>query len=412
MIQTALSICAFFLISTASGNASASLAPPATKSVAARPAVELAKAKKKKKAAPKKKSGSKKKAAADAADEPEAASESAEAETPAAPAEETAATRDEAPEPEVDEEAEARRKKRLARKARSENDEGEAEGDEDEDDEDGGKKKSRRKSRDADEEDEDEDSERGAIAASIAPRLINVALSASVIGRSFRFNADLQRESSFPLAGVVIEGESFPLTSMGSGFGGLGLGFGYARELGTARLRVDNTTATSLSINSQRWHVDLRYAVRLGETFVLLPSAGIGSLRHAIDGKMDVPPSQCPNSSTQICIADVNMLHLKAGVEGRLAASDALHFALALAFVPSLSMGSAAGELASEAKVSTLGFGGDLSATYRFSEWIGARAGFQLLRLVHSFTGTGITYTGASEMYYGGNLGLVVASPL
>ena len=78
-----------------------------------------------------------------------------------------------------------------------------------------------------------------------------------------------------------------------------------------------------------RWGFDLRYAIPLGERFLLLPRFGYGHVGYDLERRGQPAPSLCATTSTQVCLPDVQLSHLTLGLDARLALAPSVGLSLA-----------------------------------------------------------------------------------
>jgi hypothetical protein len=266
---------------------------------------------------------------------------------------------------------------------------------------------------DDDDSDQDDDARSAggaatALPAVIAPHLIAFGLGTSLMGRSFSFDAPLQPESSFPRGGLVVALESFPLLRVRGWFARFGLGGSFGTEIGSSGVAQPDGATLSYPVSERRWEIDLRYAVPLGQRF-LVPRFGYGQSSYDLARRGQQPaPSACAANSTQVCIPDVAVSHLALGFEARFAATGRLGLSLAAAFLPAFGVGRGMGQLGVESAASARGFSGELAASWQLLDWLALRAALPLVSYSYRFSGRGLSYTSASEAYYGVTAGAVV----
>ena len=263
--------------------------------------------------------------------------------------------------------------------------------------------------------DEDEDDDRPARGAAmvlppvIAPHLIALGLGTSLMGRSFSFDAPLQPESSFPRGGLVAALESYPLLRARGWFARLGVGAAFGTEIGTSGVAQPDGATLSYPVSERRWELDLRYAVPLGQRFLLVPRFGYGRSSYDLDRRGQQPaPSACAANSTQVCIPDVGVSHLALGFDARFAATSRLGLSLAAAFLPAFGVGRGMGQLGAESAASARGFSGELAVSWQLLDWLALRAALPMVSYSYQFSGRALSYTSASETYYGVTAGAVV----
>ncbi len=290
---------------------------------------------------------------------------------------------------------------------------GEEEEEEDDDEKPKPKKKRKRVVEEEEEEDEEDDAPMASLPV-ILPRPISVMAGVSAIGRSFAFNTmTQQKESTFPRPGIALTIEAFPLLRMPRGWHKrLGVGLTLAMEFGAAALANMTTGAsTSFPVTQRRWSLDVRYAIPLGERFVLVPALGYGT--NAFDLKTLMPatqvPTVCDSSSTMPCLADIYATYAVAGGHIRIAATESLAFSLSGGYFLGLSVSRGPGQLAvesTETKVS--GFHIEPGVTFMLKDWLALRAAIPIVRYDYAFTNQMAVYKSATETYYGINGGAVI----
>jgi len=266
---------------------------------------------------------------------------------------------------------------------------------------------------DDEEEDGEEDDDGEALADAslpvIAPRIVSLGVATAFIGRSFRFNAPLQPEDTFPRAGLAVDLETFPLSRLGSWIAGLGLGGSFATELGSAGITQADGGRLSYPVTERRWDAGLRYALPLGQHFLAIPHVGLGASSYEITRKTQMAPSSCASASTQVCLPDVHLWHLAAGVAARIAFTSSVGITLSGAYLLGFGLDRAAGELGSEARASSArGLSGELALAFQVKEWLSVRAAAPFVRYSYAFSGSGLPYSQATETYYGATLGATI----
>jgi hypothetical protein len=246
----------------------------------------------------------------------------------------------------------------------------------------------------------------------IMPRLVWFSGGASALGRTFQFNTALQKESTFPRPGVAMALEAYPLIRMPRGwFKTIGIGASYALELGSAALLQNDGSAVSYPVRQQRWSVDVRYAIPLGERVVVIPALGYASSMFDLQRMTPVPPSQCTNALMQPCLADVQTSALAADAHVRIAVTSELGLGASIGYLVGVGLGKSASQIGSEAGSATWsGYHGQVDASYLVSEWLALRFEVPFVSQSYKFSGGTTTYSSASESYYGVVFGAAVFS--
>jgi hypothetical protein len=241
---------------------------------------------------------------------------------------------------------------------------------------------------------------------SVAPRLISVAMGASLVGRSFSFDAPLQRESAFPRPGLVASIETYPLLRTRTWVSTLGLGASFERDIGSASVTQADGGSLSYPVSQQRWAVDVRYALALGTRVVLVPLAGYGRQAYDVRRRVEATaPSACAGTSTAVCLPDASLSHLTLGGSVRVALTDDIGLSVDGAFLPALDVGS---RLGSEAPASARGYAVELGAAWMLLDWLSLRAALPLQHHGYSWSSPAVMYRSASETYYGLVVGAAV----
>jgi hypothetical protein len=265
-----------------------------------------------------------------------------------------------------------------------------------------------RPARHRDEEEESDDEVKTVSLPVVAPRILTLALGGSLVGRRFQFDAPLQQEKTFPRPGVATSLELYPLLLAKGWYSHLGIGASYAREFGSAGLTQADGGTLNYSVTEQRWALDLRYALVFGDSFVLTVIGGYGRSGYDVQRNNETTnPSMCTGNVTQVCVPDIKLSHMTLGLQARVAFSPTFGMSLGMSYLPALSVGRSQGGIGAEAPPSVSGFGGELAATWQFSNWLAARAAVPVVRYGYSWTSTAVQYRSASEMYYGTVFGLV-----
>jgi hypothetical protein len=246
----------------------------------------------------------------------------------------------------------------------------------------------------------------------IAPRAFLLALGGSMMGRSFKFDAPLQRESSFPRIGYLAGIETYPLKLLGPGWAdGFGLAASYASEvIGKATVTQTDGTSSSTSVSQSRWNLDLRYAFELGGSVVLAPDIGLTSSSFTLSTNMPVMASQCDPMSTMACVPDTSTLLLQTGAHARFALGRELAVTLDAAFLQALIVkNKPLNQIGYEAGTSANGFNAALGATYMLTDFLAVHGEIPFMRLTYKFHNPPDTpYKSATETYYGVNVSLAV----
>ena len=270
-----------------------------------------------------------------------------------------------------------------------------------------------RSDEDDDEEDDDEPSGHRStdnLSPVIAPHMVSFALGTALMGRSFKFDAPLQPESTFPRGGVSAELESFPLLSRDGWFSRLGVGASFSTESGSSGINLTDGGTLSYPATQRRWSFDVRYALPIGVRFLVVPVFGYGRSGYDLERRAQPAPSTCAATSTQVCVPDVQISHLTIGFDARAALTPTLAVSLGAAFLPGFGLGRGPGQLGAESDASTSGFSGSLAVSWQIMHWMALRAAVPLIRYDYEFSGSArpLSYNAASETYYGVVLGATV----
>jgi len=263
-----------------------------------------------------------------------------------------------------------------------------------------------------DEEEEEDDDDDSAWAASlpvIAPRIVSLGVATALIGRSFRFDAPLQPENTFPRTGIAADLEAYPLMSLRGWARGVGLGGSFATELGSAGIDQADGGRLSYPVTERRWDASLRYAAALGEHLVLVPFAGYGQSSYEVQRKTTLAPSACASGSAQVCLPAIHLSHLAFGAAARVAFSSSVGLSLSGAYLLGFGLGKGTGELGSEAaSTSARGLSAELALAWQVKDWLAIRIAAPFTRYAYAFSGSGLPYHAATETYYGGVLGATI----
>ena len=246
----------------------------------------------------------------------------------------------------------------------------------------------------------------------IVPRTFALLLGGTMMGRSFRFDAPLQRESSFPRIGYQAGIETYPLRLLGDTWmAGFGLAASYAAEgIGKASVTQPNGMSSSTSVKQSRWNLDLRYAFELGGYVVLAPDVGLANSSFTLNTDMPVMASQCAPTATTACVPDTDALLLQTGVHLRFAVTKEIGITLDGAYLQALSVkNKPLNQIGYEAGTSANGFDTALGATYLLTDFLSVHAEVPFTRLTYTFHNPPDTpYKTATETYYGLTLAVSV----
>ena len=269
---------------------------------------------------------------------------------------------------------------------------------------------------DGEADDEDDDQPRGARGAKaiadlppvIAPHLVTFGLGTSLMGRSFRFDAPLQPDSGFPREGLVAEVESFPLLHASGWYARLGAGASFSTEIGSTGVAQADGGTLSYPVTERRWAFDFRYALPLGQRFLIVPLVGFGRSGYDLGRRAQPAPSTCAVASTQVCVPDVQLSHLTLGFDARLALRPTLALSLGAALLPGFGLGRGMGQLGAESGASALGVSIAAAVSWQLLDWLALRAALPVTRYGYDFSRRPLAYTSASETYYGVVVGATV----
>jgi len=242
----------------------------------------------------------------------------------------------------------------------------------------------------------------GNLPAVVAPHRIAFELGTSVMSRSFHFDAPLQGDAGAPRAGVAAELEAFPLLSLENRWlARLGIGASFGTEVGNAGIGQPDNGTLIYPFTETRWGFDVRYAIPLAERFLLTPLVGYGHIGYDLERRGQPAPSACINTSTQVCLPDVQVSHMTLGLDARVALAPSVGLALELAYLPGFGLGRGAGQLGSESDASVQGFASTVAASWQLLDWLALRASVPVIHNSYSFSQRPLSYTSASETYYG-----------
>lgn len=287
---------------------------------------------------------------------------------------------------------------------------------EDEDEEEEERPRNKRKSRKRIEEEEEEEQDDAPMASLpvIVPRVISVQVGASAMGRAFAYNTPLQKESTFPRPGIGLTVEAYPMLRMPRGWHRkLGVGFTFAQEFGAAAfgpIPIDGGSY-SFPVTQRRWSLDVRYVIPAGERFVIVPAVGYGSNTFDLKTLMPTTPTMCGNDPAIMkpCIADVQGSYVMLGAHIRIAATEGLSFSLSGGYLLGLSVGKGAGQIGVESTDTKLsGFQVEPGVNFMLKDWMALRLSVPIVRYSYAFTSAMAVYKSATEMYYGGNLAILM----
>jgi hypothetical protein len=236
-------------------------------------------------------------------------------------------------------------------------------------------------------------------ARALAPRLFALGISAGIGGRTFSYDANLQRESTAARPAGLAEIETFPLWRREGVLRGLGASFSLGGSAGHARLQQAPSSSIELPIVHDRWSFALRHAFAPLPRLLVVPTIGLGRSRYAIDGATQTQPSLCTNTSTDICLASVHLTNASVGAETRVAASRAVGLRAGAQFLAGLKLGDGPGELASEARTNTLGLEVNAGGSYSLGESFALTATLSWIMLRHRFSSASLSYQTATETY-------------
>jgi hypothetical protein len=259
---------------------------------------------------------------------------------------------------------------------------------------------------DEDEDAEDRDTDRDT-APVLAPRLVSLALEATALGRSFRFDTPLQSENSFPRVGATLQLEAYPLLTLTRDFYRLfGLGIMYGREMGQAAVPQVNGSTISFPVVQSRWQLDVRYPLAVAPSFVIMPALGYGVSAFDLQRGTPVNPSACPVGTAEACLPNISLASFAADLTLRYALTDSAAVSLLGGYLLGSSVGRAPGNIASEAAATATGYHLALGATYVLTDWLAIVAEGELIHHGYAFSSPTVTYRSATETYYGAGLGL------
>jgi hypothetical protein len=246
--------------------------------------------------------------------------------------------------------------------------------------------------------------------SALGPRLVTLGASATAVGRYFRYDAPLQRESTFARPGVAGSLEVFPFRALGGAAGAFGLELAGAKETGHASLQQAAFASLRLPVTEDRAHAALKLALAPGGRVLLLPTLGLGQTRFQIEEATMTLPSHCRKTSEDICLPRVRLQHLFAGLGSRVALWPNAALTAGAAFHFGLDVHDHFGYLAAEARARALGVAGELGLRIAFTRNLGALLSFALTHFRYGFRGGGVPYSSASETYPMGAAGLWVAT--
>jgi len=260
---------------------------------------------------------------------------------------------------------------------------------------------------DEDEDADDRETTDGDTAPVLAPRLVSLALEATALGRSFRFDTPLQSENSFPRVGATLQLEAYPLLSLTRDFYRLfGLGIMYGREMGQAAVPQINGSTISFPVVQSRWQLDVRYPLAVTPSFVIMPALGYGVSAFNLQRGTPVNPSACPVGTAEACLPNISLASFALDLTLRYALTSSAAISLLGGYLLGSSVGRAPGNIASEAAATASGYHLALGATYALTDWLAIVAEGELIHHGYAFSSPAVTYRSATETYYGAGLGL------
>jgi hypothetical protein len=259
------------------------------------------------------------------------------------------------------------------------------------------------------EDDEEEEAEPALDALPvIVPRLVSLQIGPSMSGRNFHFNSSLnpplQSESSFPRIGVAIELQTFPLLLLPHGFFRLfGANLSYERDSGQAAVPQANGSTNSFPAVQSRFQLDVRYPFFLGQSFMIAPAVGYATTSFDLKRNTPVLPSMCPKGFAEACIPDVAVSHLLVDVNLRVAITPSIGMSLVAGYLLGTGV---RGNITSESRASASGYHGDLGATVLVNDWMAVVGKVSYWNNGFTFSDASFGYRSASEIYYGGTVGI------
>jgi hypothetical protein len=242
----------------------------------------------------------------------------------------------------------------------------------------------------------------------IVPRLVSLQLGPSMSGRNFHFNSSLnpplQSESSFPRIGVAVELQAYPLLLLPRGFYRLfGANISYERDSGQAAVPQGNGSTNSFPAVQSRFQLDVRYPFFLGQSFLIAPAVGYATTSFDLKRNTPVLPSMCPKGFAEACIPDVAVSHLVVDVNLRVAATASLGLSLTAGYLHGTGVRQG---ITSESRATASGYHGDLGATVLVNDWLAVVGKVNYWNNAFAFSDGSFGYKTASEIYYGGTVGL------
>ena len=152
----------------------------------------------------------------------------------------------------------------------------------------------------------------------------------------------------------------------------------------------------------------MRYALPLGERFLLVPLVGDGHAGYDLARRTQPAPSTCIATSTQVCLPDVQLSHVTLGLDARFAFTPSLAASLAAAYLPGFGLGRGTGQLGVESDASAQGVSTTLAVSWQLLDWLALRAALPVIHYSYTFSRRPLAYTSASETYYGVVVGATV----
>jgi hypothetical protein len=243
----------------------------------------------------------------------------------------------------------------------------------------------------------------------IAPRLVSVSAGAAAVGRHFRYNAPLQRESTFARPAIAADLETFPLHALDGAARGLGLRFSLSKPLGGAEIQQAAYVTERRSVSIDRMEGRLLFALPATPIFVFVPSVGWGRSRFAVDQSSATIPSACVNTSAEICLPRVRASYGIVSLASRLALGRSIALEVDARYHHGLGVERGYGTLGAEAPVTAYGLGADAGLRFALGAHVAATIGGGHLWTRYAFKGAE-PYSTATESTPWARVGLWVGT--
>ena len=116
----------------------------------------------------------------------------------------------------------------------------------------------------------------------------------------------------------------------------------------------------------------------------------------------------CPKGFAEACIPDVAVSHLLVDVNLRVAITSSLGASLVVGYLHGTGVRQG---ITSESRASATGYHGDLGATVLVNDWMAIVGKVSYWNNAFTFSDGSFGYRSASEIYYGGTIGISAFTP-